>query len=720
MNLHLNQSGMKPIKIISCLALALLFSVSAQAQKKHTAEADTSYAHGFYYNAIEQYKKAYTVEKKAAEKARLIFMIGESYRQLGDPLQMEAWYGKANKAQYGDPITYYYIGEALKEQGRYADAIVQYNKYKEKKPGDSRADASISACEVAQAWVDEPTRYRVEPEVLLNSAQYDYSPSFFDKRNDDMVFSSTRNAATGTELDAIGGENFADLFLSQRDKNGKWSEPTKLGASINTPAHEASAVLTKKRNMIYFTRCPVEKKERHGCDIWVAKKAGQQFNAPVKLELKPAVEKDAEPYTVGHPALSEDGKTLVFASNMPGQGAQGGRDLWRVGLDKQGIPTGKPVNLGADVNTSGDEMFPFVKFDGTLYFASNGHLGMGGMDMFSAEKMGEGTWANVTNLQYPLNSSMDDFGIMFDKEEDRGYFASNRAGGKGQDDIWSFRMPDLVFALQGNVIDKRDGTPVVGSSITLLGSDGKEYTALTDDLGGFLFAENGDERYINENTTYAIKVAKDCYLNAADQISTVGLEESTTFVKEYILAYACEKVGIELPEVRYDLDSDILQVNDSVNSKDSLNVLFNTLVDNPTITINLRSHTDSRGSDRYNQNLSERRAKSCVDYLVNEKGVDPARLTPVGMGETELRFSDAEIAKETTTTAKEALHQKNRRTDFTVKSWDYVPPEDIEDGETGDAGEGAPEGGTAAEEASGETEVEAPKEEGEDGAKPEE
>lgn len=689
---------MKFIKIFTCLALTGLISLSAMAQKKHTAEADTSYARGFYYNAIEQYKKAYTVEKKANEKARLIFMIGESYRMLGDPLQMEAWYGKANKAKYHDPITYFYIGEALKEQGRYADAIVQYNKYKDKKPGDGRADAAISACEVAQAWVDEPTRYRVEPEVLLNTPSYDYSPSFFDKRNDDIVFSSTRNASTGTEVDAIGGEGFADLFLSERDKNGKWSEPTKLGASVNTGAHEAAAVLNKKRNMIYFTRCPAVKKELHGCDIWMAKKAGQQFNAPVMLDLKPAVEKKEEPYTVGHPALSPDGKTLIFASNMPGQGAQGGRDLWRIALDKQGMPTGKPVNLGADVNTSGDEMFPFVRFDGTLYFASNGHMGMGSMDMFSAEKMGDNVWANVANLQAPLNSSMDDFGIMFDGEEDRGFFTSNRPGGKGQDDIWSFRMPDLVFALQGNVINKDDGSPIVGANITLLGSDGKEYSALTDDLGGFLFAENGDERYINENTSYAIKVGKDCYLNYADQISTVGLEESTTFVKEYILDYVCEEGVVELPEVRYDLDKAILQVNDSVNSKDSLNVLYQTLLDNPTITINLRSHTDSRGGDGYNQRLSEARAKSCMDYLVNEKGVDPARIFPVGMGEKELKYSDAEIAKLKTTAEKEALHQKNRRTDFTVRSWDYVPPDAVEGegGETGDAGE-EEEGGSDAE-----------------------
>jgi len=678
---------MKLVKILTCSAIVLLLSIQAQAQKKHAAEADTSFARGFYYNAIEQYKKAYTVEKKADEKARLIFMVAESYRMLGDPKQMEAWYTKANKAQYGDPISYYYIGESLKDQGKYADAIVQYNKYKDKKPGDLRVEAAIQACEMAQSWVDEPTRYKVDAEVLVNSAQYDFSPTFADKRNDDIIFSSTRNAATGAEIDAIGGENFADLFITERDKNGKWSEPVKLGSTINTMAHEASAVLNKKRSVIYFTRCAVEKKAIHGCDIWMAKKAGQQFNTPIMLKLRPEVQKgdsqESQHYVVGHPALSADGKTLFYVSNMPAKGAQGGRDIWRVGLDKQGMIMGDPVNLGPDVNTAKDERFPFVKTDGTLLFTSDGHLGMGGWDIFMAEKLGENEWGNVTNMRYPINSSMDDFGIVFDGENDRGFFSSNRPGGKGQDDIWSFRMPDLVFGLQGSVIDKEDGTAIVGADITLLGSDGTQFSALTDDLGGFAFLENGDERYIKENTTYAIKVSKECYLNASDQVSTVGLEESTTFVKEYILAYVCKDAVVELPEVRYDLDKAILQVNEQVNSKDSLDVLYNTLTDNPTIIIELRSHTDSRGTGPYNQNLSQRRAQSCVDYLIS-KGIDPVRLEPKGVGESELRISDATIAKLTTKEEKEAAHQKNRRTDFKVTSWDYVPPDSEE---TGDAGE---------------------------------
>ena len=684
-----NHLHMKLVKIFTFSAIILLLSVQAQAQKKHTAEADTSFARGFYYNAIEQYKKAYTVEKKANEKARLIFMVAESYRMLGDPKQMEAWYTKANKAQYGDPISYYYIGEALKDQGKYADAIVQYNKYKDKKPGDLRVDAAIHACEMAQSWVDEPTRYKVDAEVLVNSAQYDYSPTFADKRNDDIIFSSTRNAATGAEIDAIGGENFADLFITERDKNGKWSEPVKLGATINTEAHEGSAVLNKKRSVIYFTRCPVEKKELHGCDIWMAKKAGQQFNTPIKLKLKPEVKKGdsqaAQHYVVGHPALSDDGKTLFYVSNMPAKGAQGGRDIWRVGLDKQGMIMGDPVNLGSDVNTSKDERYPFVKSDGTLLFTSDGHLGMGGWDIFMAEKLGENEWGNVTNMRYPINSSMDDFGIVFDGENDRGFFTSNRPGGKGQDDIWSFRMPDLVFGLQGSAILKEDGTALVGVIVSLLGSDGTSYSALTDDLGGFSFIENGDERYIKENTTYAIKVEKECHLNATDQISTVGLEESTTFVKEYILAYVCEEGIVELPEVRYDLAKWDLQVNDQVNSKDSLEVLYKTLIDNPTIIIELRSHTDSRDTDQRNQVLSEKRAQSCVDYLIS-KGIDPVRLTAVGVGESELKISDAEIAKMSTREEKEAMHQKNRRTDFKVLSWDYIPPDSEE---TGDAGEGS-------------------------------
>ena len=604
-----------------------------------------------------------------SEKAAIIFRIGECYRKLGDGPNSQVWYEKANKAQYTDPITYYYIGEALKTQGKYAEAIAAYNKYKEKNPGDSRADASLASCQQAQAWKDAPSRYQVDPEVLLNSPQYDFSPAFSDKKNDELVFVSSRTASTGTETDGIVGENFDDLYASSRDKLGKWSEPVKLPPTINTPAHEASPTFNAKRTVMYFTRCQHEKKKAFGCEIWMSKKVGSNYSEAEMLVLHPPVDaKDSVQAKLGHPTVSKDDGMLLFSSNQ--KGGQGGKDLWMVRLDKDGKPTGTPSNLGPEINTKKDDMFPFLRDNGNLYFSSDGHPGMGGMDIFMAEKTGDNTWGHVENMKSPLNSSGDDFSIIFDKDEEKGYFSSNRPGGKGQDDIWRFMMPNLVFALQGTCYDKLTGQPLPDAKIEVVGTDGSNFSAMADGNGGFNFAENGKDRYIKENTSYTIRASKENYLVVNDQITTVGLNESTTFAKEYYLQPAHKDIVIKLPEVQYDLGKFDLRPE----GKDSLETLYQTLVENPTIIIELAAHTDSRDSDKKNLILSQNRAQSCVNYLIS-KGIDPARMIPKGYGETRLRISDAEIKAMKTKEEQEAAHQKNRRTEFSVLSFDYVPKE---------------------------------------------
>jgi peptidoglycan-associated lipoprotein len=632
-------------------------------------EANDAFSKGFYFNAIELYKKAYTVEKKASVKAELIFKVAESYRALGDMPQAEQWYERANKAQYPDPITYYYVGESLKRQGKYAEAITAYNRYKEKKPGDIRAEQAIAACQMAQKWKDSPTRYSVDPEVMLNTPQMDFSPAFADKKNETVVYSSTRQAASGTETDMITGENFSDLFTSTRDRLGKWSEPTKLPITINTPGNEGAPIFNAKRSVMYFTRCPMEKKKVYGCDIWMSKKVGANYSEPVMLPLKANVEKN-DTITVGHPALSANDEVLVFASNA-GAGHKGGRDLYMVKLNKDGMPVGAPVNLGPEINTPKDELFPFLRFDGSLYFSSTGYPGMGSMDMYRAESTGENKWGQVENLKAPLNSAADDFAIVFDGEEDRGFFSSTRPGGKGQDDIWRFYMPNLEYALQGTVYDKMTGQPLPGAKVSVVGTNGSNFSAITDDNGGFAFVEKSKtERFIVENTSYSILAEKEGYLVVKDQITTVGLTESTTFVKEYFLQPATKDIVIKLPEVQYDLGKFDLRPE----GKDSLETLYQTLIDNPTIIIELSAHTDSRDSDARNLILSQNRAQSCVNYLVT-KGIDPVRMVPKGYGETKLRITDAQIKAMKTKEEQEAAHQSNRRTEFRVLSYDYVPKE---------------------------------------------
>ena len=654
-------------KFLACFAFCLLCATTAMAQGKLADEGDAALKKGMYFNAIELYKKGYVEAKKASDKAILIFKVGECYRALGDAPNAQVWYEKANKAQYTDPITYYYIGEALKEQGKYAEAITAYGKYKEKNPGDTRADASLASCQLAQTWKDAPSRYKVDPEVLVNSPQYDFSPGFADKKNDEIVFASSRQASTGTESDGIAGESFCDLFMSSRDKLGKWSEPVKLPPTIDTDAHEAAPAFNAKRTVMYFTRCPHEKKKAFGCDIYMSKKVGSNYSESELLVLHPPkATNDTNQITIGHPCISKDDDVMIFSSNM--KGGRGGKDLWMVRLDKDGKPTGTPSNLGPEINTAKDELFPFLRSNGSLYYSTDGNTGMGGMDIFMAEKTGDNTWGHVENMKSPINSSGDDFAIIFDGDEEKGYFTSNRPGGKGQDDIWRFYMPNLVFALQGTCYDKATGLPLPDTKLEVVGTDGSSISNLADGNGGFSFAENGKDRYIKENTSYTIRASKENYLVVNDQITTVGLNESTTFAKEYYLQPAAVGITIRLPEVQYDLGKFALRPE----GKDSLETLYQTMIENPTIVIELAAHTDSRDNDKRNMILSQNRAQSCVNYLV-EKGIDPARMKAKGYGETRLRISDAEIAKMKTKEEQEAAHQQNRRTEFSVLSFDYVP-----------------------------------------------
>ncbi|MGZ4035568.1 MAG: OmpA family protein, partial [Bacteroidia bacterium] len=382
-----------------------------------------------------------------------------------------------------------------------------------------------------------------------------------------------------------------------------------------------------------------------------------------------------------------------FSSNMPG--GQGDNDIWMVKYDKKGAKWGTPTNLGPGINTPGNDAYPFLHDDGTLYFASTGHLGMGGFDIYKAEKKGEDQWGNVTNMKYPINSAGDDFGIIFEGKKERGYLSSNREGTKGEMDIWSFVLPPLLFTIEGVVSDCQFLETVPGVTVKLVGSDGSSVETKTDAAGYYKFAENGTARYVNPNTSYVIttQVGTDVkttqaplgFLNGSDKVkeTTVGVEDAKTFKHDFCIPPI--KKEMRFPDVLYELGKATL----TPQAQDSLNYLYQTLVDNPNITIELSSHTDYRGSDVANQKLSEARAKSCVDYLVS-KGIPAERMTPKGYGEKhplevdsdndgkiDYTLSEAYINKVSKGQPKdfyEALMQKNRRTVFKVLRKDYVDP----------------------------------------------
>lgn len=659
---------MNIIRIITVFTLLGVFGLTVNAQKNYKKEADVAFSGGKYYKAIDMYKKAYTKTSKSEVKAEILFQIAECYRGKNDGKQAVVWYNKSIKAKYDNPIAIYYVANIYKSEGKYEDAIVAFDKYKAANPSDKRAEEGVESCELAKKWKDEPTRFVVNPMPLINSEDYDFSPVFADKKNMEIYFTSTRKGSAGEDVSDVTGMNFSDIYRTKVDKKGKWSEPVVLEGGVNSPASEGASCLNKKKNAMYFTICGVENKGVMGCGLFWSKKQGTNWSEP---EIIPIT---ADTFTVGHPAISVDDKVLVFASNMPG--GQGGKDLWYITYNKKMKEWSKPTNLGAEINTIGDEMFPYIRENGELYFASTGHKGMGGLDIFKAATTGINQWGGVENLQSPMNSEANDFGIIFDGAKERGFFTTDREGGRGGDDIWSFKLPALMFELDGSVKNVETGKSIAGAKIKLLGTDGSSASTTTDENGNFFFVENGPNRYVNKETSYSIVVEKEKYLNAQGKETTVGLDKSRKFFHEYTLQ-PFQDVIIKLPLIEYKTASADLQPQ----YKDSLNFLYDIMSNNPTLIIQLRSHTDHRGSTPANQKLSQRRAQSCVDYLVKEKGINSARIKAIGMGENEpiksvggisltKKYIDTLKSKE----EKDAALQRNRRTDFKVMGDDFVPP----------------------------------------------
>jgi peptidoglycan-associated lipoprotein len=651
---------MKFVRIVVVL-LCVFFVQNSLAQIDYLGQANAAFKDQRYFEAIDSYKKAYTKMRGQEEKSETIFQIAECYRLSEEIKQSIVWYSRAIKASYEDPIAIYHLATAQKLAGNYEQAIEEYTKFLELSPGDKKGKDGKRSCELSIEWIKEPTRYEVVNVPIINSEQSDFSPTFAGKKNDELIFTSTREGSAGTEIHGRTGENFPDLYYTAQDKKGKWSEPIPLNEEVNSEASEGSACLNSKKTTMYFTRCLYVKEGETGCQIYMSRKQGRNWSDP---EIIPIIGLN-DTNTVGQPAITADDKTLVFASDMPG--GFGKRDLWYI-TDLGRGKWSEPVNLGSAINTDGFDLFPFIDTEGNLYFSSDGHLGMGGLDVFKATDAGNKQWGNVENLKYPINSNAHDFGLIVDGKETRGYLSSSRSGGVGGDDIWQYYLPDLVFAIEGEVLNKKTGEKVADATVQLKGTDGTLFEVKTGSDGVFVLAENGPgARYVKPNTSYTLMVSKDKFLNAKGNETTVDEEESKVFYHIYELQPIDDP--IKLPQILYELAKwDLLP-----ESKDSLNFLYDIMTDNPNIVIELSAHTDSRGSDAANKTLSQKRAQSCVNYLV-EKGIHRDRMVAKGYGEGKLLITDAQISRLKTEEEKEAAHAKNRRTEFSVIREDFVPP----------------------------------------------
>jgi len=653
---------------LTIIFLFILFaSPESLAQKKKAERAYEFYNAGEYFQAIDHFKDTYSKTKDKAIKADMVYMVAQCYRLINDPKNAEIWYKKAVKTAYSKPEAQFYYSESLKKNGKYQLAADEFKKFKQLVPTDPRADQEMRACELAAEWQRNPDPYKVDELKDINSKDDDFSPAYARDDFGIIYFTSSRDDAVGNKTHGATGQNFTDIFESRLDKKGKWSIPVPVEA-LNSEFEDGTPNFSSDFKEIYYTRCEAGKREKKGCKIMSATRKGESWSEPKDLGIL------SDSVVAAHPAISPDGLTLFFVSDI--SGGYGGKDIWFVSRDKLSSAWSKPKNAGPDINTNGDELFPYVRSDGILYFSSDGHIGMGGLDIFKAAPQPDGSWV-VQNLKAPINSFADDFGITFEDGADIGIFSSTRKG-KSNDELYSFEMPPLKFNITGLVKDEKTGVAIPGSVVQLIASDGSNLQTETGTGGDFKFI-------LKPAVDYIFLASKKGYLNGKEKETTKGQDRSREFLITILLT-AIDK-PIELPDINYDFDKWDLRPESMV----SLDKLVETLNDNPNVTIELMSHTDFRNTEEYNLVLSQKRAQSAVDYLIS-KGIDVERLTAKGYGKSTPKVVDAAIVAVdpflkvgTQLTEqyinslpndeqKEIANQINRRTEFKVLRTDYEPP----------------------------------------------
>lgn len=532
-------------------------------------------------------------------------------------------------------------GRMLMALGEYEQAEPMLLRALQENPERRDAAELIGACHGYRSFYSDSSRYTVTPLQFPGMASaYSATPL-----EGGLVFAAQRTAPTG-KTDPWTGLSFTDLYQVTVGADGDPGIPAPLNGAVNGPYHEGSAALSADGKTLYFTRSNYYGnkllKDKDNVSNLKLFRATKDENDAWGSIREFAFNSDG--YSVGLPALSTDGKTLYFTSDMPG--GLGGKDLWY--STDNGIGWGTPVNMGPTINTSGNEMFPSVVGD-ALYFSSTGHMNMGGLDIFETHQEG-GFWSEPKNMGYPVNTTRDDFGLWLDSTGTKGYLSSARSG---TDQIYALSVHPLVFALEGSIINSKTGEALPGAVVTLRNLSTKLDTQATADVSGSFQFD------LKPNTGYAVSAAHDGMLAQSTTTSTVGLGLSTTLRADLQLEPLVLDKPIAVPNIYYDYDKWDIRPDAAVE----LNKLAKVFMDNPRLTFELSSHTDSRGGDTYNLVLSDARARSAVDYL-ERQGVPPERLIAQGYGESMPVNGCVNGAKCT-----EEDHQANRRTEFKVVSW---------------------------------------------------
>ena len=663
--------------LLILFAILLGAAQPLEAQRRNPAKsADIAFERGQYNTALERYKKAVKKVKKKkfeVERNRITYQMGECYRLTDNAKQAAAQYKRLLKSDFPNttPIFYLHYGDMLKRIEKYDEAIEMYNKYTELVPDDPRGQRAADDIAHIKEWLEYPSKYEVTKVKALNSKASDFGIAWISNSFNDVIFTSTREGGIAKEKDGITGQHFADIYTSRQDKKGNWDKPELIDeeGGLNTKGSEGMPFFTKSFSDVYFTRCPNDRRRQSGCQIYKSRRTGSSFGEGEPVEIAGVDSLDI----IGHPTLNSDESIMYFAADR--RGSLGGKDIWMTIKDDKGN-FGRPFNLGDVVNTAGDEVFPFLRNDSTLYFSSDGHGGMGGLDIFVTTVDSTGNWSEPVNLKSPINSTGNDFSIIFHPTEERGFFASNRGSRNGMDDdIYYFMEPPISLTVNGTIKNESTLQYVGGANVSIAGTDGTKASTLSSDKGTFQF----NEGVLNVGNIYLLTIEKNNFFTLVDTINTVGLEFSRDFTPTYEMSMI-PTGSVVLPEIQYELGKwDLLP-----QFEDSLQGLIEILQVNPNITIELGSHTDNRGTEASNDILSQKRAQSVCDYLVI-RGIDPMRLTAKGYGEriprtvNGVRLTEDYINKLPTEAERERAHQLNRRTEFKVLSRDFKPREDIDD-----------------------------------------
>ena len=583
-------------------------------------KGDKFFALGEYYDAAAQYKRAYsqTPSKERKLRGERALKMADCYRRINYTQKAIAAYNNATRYKVAHAEDYFYLGQQLMKNGNYKEAAKSFQTVLDSVPSHQQAQVGLRSAQQAPQWKQEGSTYSVKRENFFNSRRAEYSPMLTGDEYDQLFFTSTRNQAKGDELSGITGTKNGDIFFAQKDDKGKWQKPEAIDSELNTDGEEGACAFSPDGKTMYLTQCLTDPSYPRYATLATSQRSDAAWSKATELKL---TRDTLSAYA--HPAISPDGQWLYFVSNM--EGGMGGYDIWRVRLTTNGS-MGGVENVGAPINTAGDEMFPTFRPNGDLYFSSNGHEGMGGLDIYIAKPIdasqtaGQSESAAHYELEhpgYPLNSQGDDFGMTFEGLHNRGFFSSNRGDGKGWDHIYSFEKPEVIQTVKGWVYEQ-DGYELTQAQVYMVGNDGTNMKLSVKGDGSFT-------QEIKPGVDYVFLGTCKGYLNHQEQLRVDTVTVSEEYVLQFPLASITAPVMID--NIFYDFDKATLRP-ESTEALDKLVVL---LKENPNVTIELSAHCDYKGPAEYNKRLSQRRAETVVQYLT-EHGIEKDRLTPVGYG----------------------------------------------------------------------------------------